>query len=192
MPRVVDHEQRRLELIEATWTVIAKGGFDAVTMRAVAAEAGCTTGRITHYFTDRDDLLIAALRRAHDAAGLRMAKALAAATDPRQRLRQVLVHALPLDPRSVAEWKVWIAFWSLATSDRRLAREDARRYAEWSALLAETLHGLVPPRHVASTVSILMAAVDGMGIRGAVHPGTSTRREIEARLDVLLDTLGLS
>ncbi|MGH3177968.1 MAG: TetR/AcrR family transcriptional regulator, partial [Streptosporangiaceae bacterium] len=50
MPKVVDHAARRAELVDAAWRVIAEEGLEAATMRRIAEAAGCTTGRVTHYF----------------------------------------------------------------------------------------------------------------------------------------------
>ena len=58
----VDPAQRRAEIVEATFGLLAEGGVEAATMRRVAAAAGATTGRVTHYFDLRVELLVAALR----------------------------------------------------------------------------------------------------------------------------------
>ena len=39
MPKIVDADQRRQELAEATARVIARAGVDAASMREIAAEA---------------------------------------------------------------------------------------------------------------------------------------------------------
>jgi AcrR family transcriptional regulator len=57
MPKVVDHEQRREELAAAVWRIASRDGLDAVTIRAVANEAGWSTGALHHYFADKEDLL---------------------------------------------------------------------------------------------------------------------------------------
>ena len=57
MPRVVDVEERRQELTDAAARLIARAGIGAATMREVAAEAGLTTGALTHYFADKRELL---------------------------------------------------------------------------------------------------------------------------------------
>ena len=41
-------------------------------MRRIAEAAGCTTGLVTHYFASKDEILVAALRPSHEAAGARM------------------------------------------------------------------------------------------------------------------------
>jgi AcrR family transcriptional regulator len=52
---------RTRSLLEATRKVIAAGGFDAVTMERVGAEAGVTKGAIYLYFRNKDHLILAAV-----------------------------------------------------------------------------------------------------------------------------------
>jgi len=66
MPKIVDHEERRAEVLEATWRVIATRGLDAATVRQIAKEAGVSSGVLAHYFTDKDDILVQAHRLAYD------------------------------------------------------------------------------------------------------------------------------
>ena len=44
MPKVVDHQERRIKLIEAMWRTIVRDGRDAATMSAIATGAGFATG----------------------------------------------------------------------------------------------------------------------------------------------------
>jgi len=61
----VDHTARRRELTTAVWSLIARGGVEAVALRTVAAEAGVSMGRIQYYFATKDELLLHALQEAH-------------------------------------------------------------------------------------------------------------------------------
>lgn len=57
--------QRRAQLIEAGVDVVAAGGFQALTLDAVAARAGITRNLIYHYFPrGRSDLILAVVDRA--------------------------------------------------------------------------------------------------------------------------------
>ena len=58
-----------LVTFEGDPTVIATEGLRGATLRRVAAEAGCTTGALTHYFADRQALLTAALQAAQRQTG---------------------------------------------------------------------------------------------------------------------------
>lgn len=82
------------------------------------------------------------------------------------RLRAVLLESLPLDDVRLEEWRVWLAFWGESMRDPELAAEDARRYAEWTSMLA----GVVAPviedgSEVEREVEHLVALADGLGLR---------------------------
>jgi DNA-binding transcriptional regulator YbjK len=52
---------RRRRIVEATLAVIGRGGVDAVTHRAVAAEAGVPLAATTYYFSSKTELVQEAL-----------------------------------------------------------------------------------------------------------------------------------
>ncbi len=54
--------QRRQELLEATLRLLAREGSAAVTMRAVASEAGVPSTAPTYYFASKQELLLEAWR----------------------------------------------------------------------------------------------------------------------------------
>ncbi|MGH3756210.1 TetR/AcrR family transcriptional regulator [Actinophytocola sp.] len=57
MPKKIDHHTRRLELTEALWRLTRREGWDAISLRKVAAEAGVSMGMVQHYFTTKDEML---------------------------------------------------------------------------------------------------------------------------------------
>lgn len=57
MPKKIDHQARRLELTEALWRITRREGWDAISLRKVAAEAGVSMGMVQHYFTTKDEML---------------------------------------------------------------------------------------------------------------------------------------
>ena len=182
MPKIVDHAERRKELIEASWDVIAEDGIDGLTMRRVAKAAGCTTGRISHYFSGREELLSSALRLAHKNAAVRMMKIANGELDSKQRLIQVCYEGLPLDKRRLREWKVWIVFWAAAASSQNLAEENAARYTDWQDLIARLLaESGVSRQHLQSRLYELMSIVDGLGIRLTLT-ATSKNRDLARNL----------
>ncbi len=170
MPKAVDPIQKRSEFVAASWDVIAADGLKAATLRRVAAEAGCTTGALTHYYTDRRSLLVDALRAAHYQAGARMMDAAKGTSSHGARLQAVLLEALPLDAARMREWRVWLAFWAESMTDAELAKENARRYAEWRQLLEDLIRPLMRTRAEAKReLAYVVALVDGLGLRLARH-----------------------
>ena len=94
MPKVVDIEQRRAELAEAASRLIARAGIESATMREVAAEAGWTTGALTHYFSDKRELLLTTFQAS--LANRRSQRPTDADADPVRQLRASLgSQALP-------------------------------------------------------------------------------------------------
>src|SRR5437870_1208569 len=59
MPKRVDHEERRREIVEAVIRITLKGGLTAATVREVAAEAGVSVRLVQYYFGSKDALLLA-------------------------------------------------------------------------------------------------------------------------------------
>lgn len=182
MPKVVDHDERRAQIVSATWEALASVGLEGSTMRAIAERAGCTTGRLTHYFDSREEILTAALREVHGRAGARMIRAADGASDA-DALRAVLLEALPLDDERRLEWRVWLAFWAQAAVDAGLRAENEQRYAEWRDVLDRLLRKAVPglrPAQRAARVEDLVALIDGLGLQATLDTASSTRTRSSA------------
>jgi TetR/AcrR family transcriptional regulator, transcriptional repressor of bet genes len=190
VPRVVDHEQRRRELVAATWAVVAAEGIEAATVRRIAEEAGCTTGRITHYFADKEEVLVAALRQVHRAAGKRMLAAIGQRSGL-EALRAVLAEALPLDENRILEWRVWLAFWGSAATSTSLQAEQHQRYREWRGLLKRVLATaqLSADIDLDRLVDQIVALVDGFGLQGVLDPQDPQPEQLASRLNGAVDAL---
>ncbi|HVM96457.1 MAG TPA: TetR family transcriptional regulator C-terminal domain-containing protein [Candidatus Acidoferrales bacterium] len=177
MPKIVDHDERREEVAGAVWRAIARDGIEGATIRGVAATAGCSTGVVSHYFRDKDELLVFALRLAHRRAARRMMAALAK-QPPLQGLRSVLHEALPLDTERCLEWRIWVSFWGRAVGHARLLAEHHQRNEEWRRLILALLRraqrdgSLTIPDSVEAAADALLALVDGIGIRATLEPTT--------------------
>src|SRR5215469_800542 len=119
MPKIVDWDERRDEILSATWRVIARDGITGATIRAIAREANCSRGILGHYFDDKADILGSALVHSHRRVGARMAAASAGLTGL-AGLRVVMLEALPLDERRDLEAQIEISFWGRALGNSAL------------------------------------------------------------------------
>ena len=195
MPKVVDHDQRRAEFVAAAWTVIADEGIEAATIRRIAEVAGCTTGRVTHYFDAKDEILVAALRRVHYAAGARMLDHLRTKQGA-DALRAVLLDALPLDSQRNLEWRVWLAFWGRASTDHALIEEQQHRYAEWRRLLGRVIAATAGKPATSDQVRLLVdlvaGTIDGLGIQAVLEPSRFPAQHLAAAVDALVDIVAQS
>jgi len=121
-----DHAARRREVSAAVWRVLAAHGFGGLTLRAVAAEMGATTGLLTHYFPSKKDLIAHALTLLDERRAARPGQVEA---DGLGGLRAVLLDVLPSTPEDAAENRIWVSSWDPALADPELAAGHAARYA---------------------------------------------------------------
>ena len=57
MPRVVDHEKYREELLYKCFDLIATRGYYSITMREIAKELNISTGSLYHYFPNKEGMM---------------------------------------------------------------------------------------------------------------------------------------
>jgi AcrR family transcriptional regulator len=56
MPKIVDHELYRRELLEKCFDLFAEKGYGSITMRQIAEGLGVSTGTLYHYFPSKKAL----------------------------------------------------------------------------------------------------------------------------------------
>ena len=193
MPRVVDHEQRRREIAGAVWRTVARRGIEAATMREIADEAGFSTGVLAHYFEDKDDLIVYALRVSVERAAERMRGS--GGGSGLETLRAVLGEGLPLDEQRRGEMRVWINFWGRATGNDALGKEQARWYAVWRSAVRSLIEEcqrsgeIDPDLDAEREATTLVALVDGIGIQAIYEPNRLPPEEQASLLNAHLRRL---
>lgn len=138
MPKLVDRESRRAEIVTAYLRLVARDGIEQATSRALAAELGVSSGALWHYFGDFDEVLSAAFRRIFDDTNQRVAERV----DGRRglaALAAMLGEILPLSPVTHAEALVVVSFWGRVPSRPELAAFQSQAEARWRADLLHYL-----------------------------------------------------
>ena len=194
MPKIVDHEARRKDFIEAAYQSILEEGLEKTTIRAVAERAGYTTGALVHYFSDKDELIRHVLEENGKTVRLRMRTAQRAYRG-REALRQVLLEALPTDKRSGSSWRIWLALWYHSEESTAMRSEERRRYKEWLGRISEILQESVDLGELPDTTDIadetkaLVALADGLGVQYLMANGRLPAKQIVRLIDTYLDRL---
>ncbi|MEM7321643.1 MAG: TetR/AcrR family transcriptional regulator [Actinomycetota bacterium] len=186
MPKAADPEERRAEIVAAAARLIAEEGPEAMTMRKIATEAGCTIGRLNHWFDSKDDLVEAVLEHASSAAVTRSG---ASMRGEETRLDDVLAQFLPLDDTRVDELRVWLVFWALSIGRPNLRAGYARRVDRIRGQLQRHLARTHPEADPEALADLLMATVDGIAVNALAEPGYWTK---ERQLETLRRLLGLA
>lgn len=131
---------------------MAERGVPATTLRAVAGEAGVSTGSVTHYFEDKAELMAAVLeyngqlasRRVQVAVGDR--RGLAAA-------ERATIALLPTDREQLTCWRVWLAFWFQPSADA-MSGVFGMGYREWAGRVTQHLAEAVEDGELPDTLDL--------------------------------------
>lgn len=134
MPKIVDHDERRLELVDATWRIIARLGIEGATMREIALEAGFANGALKPYFPTKDTLLEFAFSHVFNRTNQRIASATQGKAGL-SALRAFCAEVLPLDEERVNEARIVIPFWQKAINDGTKAAIHQASMGEWHAAI---------------------------------------------------------
>lgn len=138
MPKIVDHDERRDHIADAATNVIIRVGFERLTMREIATEAGYAHGAIARYFPDRKSVLTASFLRLYDRANDRIhakidgVRGLAA-------LELACREILPYNPDGPSYARVVIAFWDHAAQDAEVRRIHHEHNMHWRDLFRRCL-----------------------------------------------------
>jgi AcrR family transcriptional regulator len=184
VPKDVDHEARREEILEAVWTVIARDGLEKATVRVIAAETSWSTGVLQHYFADKDEILLSALRLMYERIAAR-GEALLEGLSGIEALHALVLENLPLDDQRELETKFLMNYWSRVIREGDVAPRPERRGPQ----LVDTLSDLVREGQQAGEISTgetpedvaerLLALIDGFSLHTLLDPQRLTRERQE-------------
>ncbi|MGI5287573.1 TetR/AcrR family transcriptional regulator [Nonomuraea polychroma] len=194
MPKIVDHDERRREVLSAARRVIVRDGIDAATTRAIAKEAGYSNGVLAHYFADKDEILLSALRQSHQRIRARLARKVEGVTGL-AALRELLLDNLPLDAERTQETRLEVSFWSRSLASERLAEVQRAEAEELRAAVRDLLGQaraageLRADDNLDDLTEHLLALVDGLSLHLLLYPGRLTRVDLERIMLQALDRL---
>ncbi|WP_458114292.1 TetR/AcrR family transcriptional regulator [Arthrobacter sp. R1-13] len=191
MPKIVDHDERRLELVDATWRIIARLGIEGATMREIALEAGFANGALKPYFPTKDTLLEFAFGHVFNRTNQRIAAVTEGKTGL-SALRAFCLEVLPLDEERVNEARIVIPFWQKAINDPQKAEIHQKSMEEWLAAIRQYLAEAREAGDVSAAVdddtvaSQLLNMLLGAQIGAALGAGSSAGPRLPDQLEGFL------
>ncbi len=130
MPKLGMEPIRRAALIDAAIAEIGQAGSLGITVSQIARRAGVSSGLAHHYFGNKDQLLLAAMRHVMADYSEEVRKGLKAAGTPIERLNAIVRGGFALSNFRPDTISAWMNFYVLALSSdeaRRLHRIYSRR-----------------------------------------------------------------
>ncbi len=119
MPRIVDHDERRILIAKVVDDLVYEQGVQAVTIREVASRVGYSTTVVSHYFSSKLEMLVFT----HQLARRKVEALIEAAISHGRPLIETLEHLLPLTEERWRDWHTWFAFWGMAPAEPDVTRE---------------------------------------------------------------------
>jgi AcrR family transcriptional regulator len=160
MPLIVDHDERRRRFAAIAGRLIAVQGVEAITLRDVAREAGCSTAAVLHYFRDKLHLLLSACHEARARAIAFVEDARAGGVSP----MDCLAEFLPLDEQRRLDWLMWFGFWGKAAAEPAIATERMDGVGNAHGLMMRLLKEIDPPTacDLAKLATSVQAVINGI------------------------------
>jgi AcrR family transcriptional regulator len=194
MPKKVDHEARREELVLAAWRVIAAHGIDEATIREIARESGYSSGVLAHYFENKDDLLAHALVLSHTRIRRRYADDVRGpvAIDGLQAL---IRDNLPLDEQRDLEMRIEMSFWARALRNEALHKIQEDESEVFRKMLRDLVdraqeEGTISPDHDREMVlEMLGSMIDGTSLHALLYPKRMPPKKQVALMEFALELL---
>lgn len=192
--------ERRAALAEATLVCLARFGYHGTTVRRIAATANIAPGLLTHYFSGKDAVVLAAYRLMAERVLQSLEQAVArAGSAPAARLREFLAASFRQPSLDPVLLRVWVGYWSLVPTDpamRALHREIYDRYRTLLASLVDAAcrdgGGRLTKRQVENLAIGLSAMLDGLWLEWCLDPDTfSARRAARIARDLVERAAGI-
>ncbi len=184
MPKIVDHDERRTELLAALWRVVDQQGASAVSVRSVAAEAGVSKSSLAHYFPSQAALVAAAIEQVMDQSEGRLDTVALAAPDEAAFVKALSV-AVPDSPARRRQAALWLHLAAepgahpevLATLNDRVGG-----HLRWGLQQMKEVGLLGAGRDVEIEAQRLHALVDGLSLQVVSAPRSLSSARVKAIL----------
>ncbi|OZF37495.1 hypothetical protein CH295_07570 [Rhodococcus sp. 14-2483-1-2] len=161
----VTNEQRTTQILDAVERLLSHGGLEAVTMRAVATEAGVSLRLVQYYGNSKDELLHSALRRLSLRSVERWQHASSAGEH--SSIETFLLEALPTDDESRSLHRVGVSLELLSITTESPVADAYRAHLsaihEYLVCLYRTRYPQLSEVQAAGFARQCMAFMHGLG-----------------------------
>lgn len=183
----VDGKQK---ILAAARNVIIRNGANGATVRAIADEAGLTTGAIYHHYKNKDDLLYDLLDDSLSVS-THIAQGMSNQDIPKEKVKQEISRETAERFKKDAENRLQYHF----AHEVLLGNEEVQaklevKYKEWTRRVEEilvNLYGLEDTRLNQALSSWLIGAVDGVVLQYLLGVNDNSVEEMTEVFELMLD-----
>ena len=150
---------------DAAIKVIVNQGFDVVSVRKVAQQAGVAPGTVQYFMGTKDELLSRALLRSAARQHERVSSLrFQSNTSPLEQLHRSLLELLPIGPIQREDAALWVILGAAASTRKVLAQEYQNELSRFQDHLISALSAADVPGDIAQTARLITAIVNGLAL----------------------------
>lgn len=194
MPKIVDHDERRAHIAEAVTKIIIRDGFDRVTMREIANEAGYAHGAISRYFPNKQSLLTTAFLHVFSNSHERILKRVEGVRGL-EALKRMSRELLPFTDVGPQRSQVVLSFWDRAAQDPALWEIHHKNILQRRDLIRRFLieakedGELASGTDIETAVNQVSAQNAGWQMMAVLVPEAAHNESLQASIDAMLSEL---
>lgn len=169
---------------DAAIKVIVNQGFDVVSVRKVAQQAGVAPGTVQYFMGTKDELLSRALLRSAARQHERVSSLrFPSNAPPLEQLTQSLLELLPIGPIQREDAALWVILGAAASTRKVLAQEYQNELSRFQDRLISALSAADVPGDTTQTARLVTALVNGLTL-DYMHakPNAETTKALSADL----------
>ncbi len=166
MPKIVDHDLYRKELLSKCFTLFAQKGYAALTMRQIAQDLGVSTGTLYHYFPSKEALFEQLVEEQLQQTILQITDEIDPNQSPIERLFTALEFILSKADCHSQRALIWIEFYQQQGAEKiHQSKTAAKAWQKGAKALAEVV-GISDPK----LYTFLICWLDGLFINRLFDP----------------------
>lgn len=193
MARPSNKEQRRKDIAGAFLKVMAKKGYSGATVRAVAKEAGVSSGLIHHHFEDKQDILLVAVDGIVESGRQRFEEMNDSNMDCRLKIKAFIDSRLSLgNGENIDAVKAWVLIGSEAVRQeevRGIYKKAISQQQKYLASLLKEAYSL-SLKESKEKSAMIISAIEGSYLLGVTCDGELPKGYASKTLNDLVESLG--
>lgn len=195
MPKIVDKEAKKMEILNAAMQVFAQKGVVKTKIIDIATTAGVGKGTIYEYFRSKEEIFTSAYNYFFQTMESMLQEALSKEDDPLKQLELILTISLDAFMHIGEEFAdIMMEFWAEGIRNKNQDILDAINlkgvYSNYRKMIQKILKkgiekGMFKPMDTKSTASVLIGALDGVMLQWIMDRKAINLRKVSV---VLLDS----
>ncbi len=170
MPKIVDHDQYRKELLLKCFDLFAEKGYASITMREIAKGLGVSTGTLYHYFPSKKDLFWQLMEEQTRQDNQAIAAALGDTETLEERIEALFAFHAKHENYFHKQLLLGVDFYQQQDREEVINNETLQQMCEESRQFSAELLGIQDPALVNFSICLLMGLLLLRLFEGEVVP----------------------